>query len=402
MLRVDRTKPRKTRCFVQYLEDAVEEWIDFATHSFRDLQISAAGIAAKSGADVAAAIEAAKRKRGRRDDRRRGPAASPSKRDLLGATDHTAATEAATIVAAIADAARQTEIRAQRQKLFTSQYNQMGKVVDFLLREDRYGYFSSSVNTIEWSDYIPKLEERLGIATLMDLSLIRERWQDNYYTRDAYATSLDADASSAAAAAAASAVVSSAEAIPQCPWRVGMDVFATTAKTKSAAAGVFYPARVIKVDQMRRAQSVGWVKVHYRGFKKGADEWLAPSHLSLEEPMESDSGSAEEDEDEERAMAQEGPAAGGDEEAPGGGPAADPPVRSVDWSNLLRDFNAIIANALAYWPPPHDVLGSVPFEALRLQVRLSFFVCLYFFCLLIYFFCLLFISFVCAPCRSLR
>ena len=97
MLRVDRTKPRKTRCFVQYLEDAVEEWIDFATHSFRDLQISAAGIAAKSGADVAAAIEAAKRKRGRRDDRRRGPAASPSKRDLLGATDHTAATEAATI-----------------------------------------------------------------------------------------------------------------------------------------------------------------------------------------------------------------------------------------------------------------------------------------------------------------
>jgi len=41
---------------------------------------------------------------------------------------------------------------------------------------------------------VPKLEERLGIATLMDLGTMQERWRAGHYTVDAYAKAVvDAD-----------------------------------------------------------------------------------------------------------------------------------------------------------------------------------------------------------------
>ena len=150
--------------------------------------------------------------------------------------------------------------------------------------------------------------------------------------------------------AATAAVVSSAAQIPLCPWRVGMEVYARSSKKTD---GLYYPSRIVKVDQKRRAASRaykeekaaaaadaeaqaeaeaagagegveesgalqsaargkrkqgketggggkgkgkgkmtmptktttkkkkktkavsdGWIRVHYHGFKKAADEWL--------------------------------------------------------------------------------------------------------------------------------
>ena len=232
--------------YLQYLADAVEEWIDMDATSFRKpQQRGAAVVRAAKAKEKARLAEAARRaprggKRGRSRKRSRsraaavgGDATAPLRTtDLLGIADASAATQAATEAALLADATRQSEIRAQRLVLFKQQNAQMGKVLDYLLREDRcvnhiilfllhcmteflinviniinnddyyyyccygsYEYFSSAVNTEDWEDYVPKLEERLGIATLMDLGTMQERWRAGHYTVDAYAKAVvDADA----------------------------------------------------------------------------------------------------------------------------------------------------------------------------------------------------------------
>ena len=137
--------------YLQYLADAVEEWIDMDATSFRKpQQRGAAVVRAAKAKEKARLAEAARRaprggKRGRSRKRSRsraaaagGDATAPLRTtDLLGIADASAATQAATEAALLADATRQSEIRAQRLVLFKQQNAQMGKVLDYLLREDR-------------------------------------------------------------------------------------------------------------------------------------------------------------------------------------------------------------------------------------------------------------------------
>lgn len=121
-----------------------------ATSFRKPQQRGAAVVRAAKAKEKARLAEAARRaprggKRGRSRKRSRsraaaagGDATAPLRTtDLLGIADASAATQAATEAALLADATRQSEIRAQRLVLFKQQNAQMGKVLDYLLREDR-------------------------------------------------------------------------------------------------------------------------------------------------------------------------------------------------------------------------------------------------------------------------